>query len=474
MDAPATPTNDLPIPVNRTARHNNEYIPSDLEGSTAGIDRKTKKRIQNRVAQRTYRTRIKQRLRDLQQQVHQLQQKEGEQQHDTQLREVEADDSGNEGMTFYTPFTRAPNITQVHGHSRDPFNLEVTSQDIPGVKSTDSGPWAGIPSQPNMWNPPLGGTGYVYNPFPMRIRPPLDLDSGTAIQSLSPAGLPLGISNTVLCSPTCHGEPPRDTLAFSHGNEDNLQRQLHSRTDNIYEIDDDGQMRQSHSLNSPHLSPWRHNIELKAPADDSMAVRHMASTPQPGFYPDTTTTMTTAPTQWPANWLPNQQATVEEQFEYVLSCAQRVGFDSFDTMALLYYTRNFDPASVLGTEQRLSRNRRLPELLAELRKQSTTWSALQRRGYQDETLKSAEEICAMEYGEFHRGDANSSENESVNETELGDMLPNLWALLTGLVSSNPQLSQRQISEVVFTSLRILCRLEDPQNQTAGSSRQSPR
>ncbi len=137
-------------------------------------------------------------------------------------------------MTFYTPFTRAPNITQVHGHSRDPFNLEVTSQDIPGVKSTDSGPWAGIPSQPNMWNPPLGGTGYVYNPFPMRIRPPLDLDSGTAIQSLSPAGLPLGISNTVLCSPTCHGEPPRDTLAFSHGNEDNLQRQLHSRTDNIY------------------------------------------------------------------------------------------------------------------------------------------------------------------------------------------------------------------------------------------------
>ncbi|KAI1424963.1 hypothetical protein F5Y12DRAFT_750054 [Xylaria sp. FL1777] len=476
MDPAATRTSDLPIPMNQTAIHNNERIPTDLEGSTVGVDRKTKKRIQNRVAQRTYRTRIKQRLHDLQQQVHQLQQKEGDQQHDTQLREVEADDSGNEGVAFYTPFPRAPIITPVHGHSGDPFNLEVTSQDISGVKSTDSSPWAGIPGQPNMWNSPLGGTNFAYNPPAMRTRPPLDLAAGTTMPTLSPTRLPLDLSRSVLCSPTCHGEPPRDTLAFSRVNEDNSQRQPHSRADKIY--DEDGQICHSHGFNSPHLSPWGHKLELKTSTDDSIATEHMASASQPSFYQDksSTTSMATTPSQWPGNWMQSQQATVEQQFEYVLGCAQRAGFDSFDTMALYYYTRNFHPTSALALEQRLSRNRRLPELLAELRKQSATWSALQRRGYQDETLKAAEEICTMEYSEFQRAEASGSENESVNEAALGDMLPNLWALLTGLVSSNAQLSQRQVSEMVFMSMRILCGLEVPQNQPGGTStsRQSPR
>lgn len=132
--------------------------------------------------------------------------------------------------------------------------------------------------------------------------------------------------------------------------------------------------------------------------------------------------MTNTPTQWPGTGLPSTQTTVEEQFEYVLSCAQRVGFDSFDTMALHYYTRNFNPTSTLALEQRLSRNRRLPELLAELRKQSMTWNTWQRRGYENETLKAAEEICAMEYGGFRKSEVTKSEDEGVNETILGDVV----------------------------------------------------
>lgn len=135
-----------------------------------------------------------------------------------------------------------------------------------------------------------------------------------------------------------------------------------------------------------------------------------------------TAPMTTAPTQWPGNGLPNTQSTVEEQFEYVLSCAQRVGFDSFDSMALHYYTRNFNPTSALALEQRLSRNRRLPELLAELRRQSMAWNTWQRRGYEHETLKAAEEICTMEFNEFRKSDVNNSENESASETILGDVV----------------------------------------------------
>ncbi|KAI0422644.1 hypothetical protein F5X98DRAFT_324843 [Xylaria grammica] len=475
MDPLSTQTSNPPVPITQTALHDFEQIPSDLEGSTAGVDRKTKKRIQNRVAQRTYRTRIKQRLHDLQQQVHQLQQKEGEQQRDAQTRELEADDSGNEGATFYPPFAQIPTTTTMAMPIRS--NLEVTSQDVPGTKPMGPDPWTSISSQPNMWNPPLGvgGQNFVYNPFPLPTKPPLGLGSGAAtLQSLSPANLPLDLSNNVLCPPTCHGEPPRDTLALSHGVEDTSQRQIINPVGNIFNTDEDGQICHSHGFNSPDLSPWGHRPEMRATSDDSIPARPIAHTPQPSYYRDTTASMATTPIQWPGSGLPHPQATVEEQFEYVLSCAQRVGFDSFDTMALHYYTRNFHPASALALEQRLSRNRRLPELLAELRKQSVTWSTWQRRGYQDEMLKAAEEICTVEYNEFHKADGNGSENESINEASLGDMLPNLGALLTGLVSSNPQLSQRQISEVVFMSMRLLCGLEGPPNQSAGSSRQSPR
>jgi hypothetical protein len=73
-----------------------------------------------------------------------------------------------------------------------------------------------------------------------------------------------------------------------------------------------------------------------------------------------------------------------------------VGFDNFDAMALQYYARNFNAVSALATEQRLSRNRRLPDLLDELRTRSTTWNSWQRRGYQEEILKAAEEICVAE------------------------------------------------------------------------------
>lgn len=113
---------------------------------------------------------------------------------------------------------------------------------------------------------------------------------------------------------------------------------------------------------------------------------------------------------------------MEERFEHALSCAQSVGFDSFDAMAIQYYTQNFNPASPLALEQRLSRNRRLPELLSELRKQSATWGAWQCRGYQDEILKTAEQIFARECNQFWGFSGIGGENESVDATALGDMV----------------------------------------------------
>ncbi|KAJ4424521.1 hypothetical protein N0V82_000845 [Gnomoniopsis sp. IMI 355080] len=116
--------------------------------------------------------------------------------------------------------------------------------------------------------------------------------------------------------------------------------------------------------------------------------------------------------------MPDAQATIEERFEYLLRCARHMGFDNFDTMAAQYYARDFNPTSALASEQRLSRKRRLPELLAELRTQSTTWSAWQRRGYEDEILRAAEAICVLEYHESSKRKAGTHYPQAQRDTGL--------------------------------------------------------
>lgn len=114
----------------------------------------------------------------------------------------------------------------------------------------------------------------------------------------------------------------------------------------------------------------------------------------------------TAPTEISEDGLPTKLSSMEERFEYVLDCARRVGFETFDNMASQYYAQNFDANSSLAMDQRVSRNRHLPAMLADIRQSSSKWSVWERRGFQDETLKTAEEICAAECRDFKtNGDA---------------------------------------------------------------------
>ena len=112
--------------------------------------------------------------------------------------------------------------------------------------------------------------------------------------------------------------------------------------------------------------------------------------------------------------IPALDATVEEKFDFLLACTRRVGYDSFDTLVSQYYSKSFDHASALALDQRLSRNRRLPAILAELRDRSETWTPWERRGYQDEILKSAEKICISEYHDLLRQGENTSRVGSAN------------------------------------------------------------
>ncbi|KAI0400812.1 hypothetical protein F4802DRAFT_471427 [Xylaria palmicola] len=476
MDPLSTPANKLH--VDQKKPYKTENNPSNLEGPTADIDRKTKKRIQNRVAQRTYRTRIKQRLQDLQQQVNTLQKKEGEKQHDSQTPEIKIDDSNKEDMNFGSPFAKHPASASFLGQRKDEFSLGLSCPDISGIQTAALGAWAGIPSQPAVWNPPLDRTRNLYgNPFPVPARPPIYTVAG-----LPPTNLPIDSSSNSLHSHTSYADHSRNRLAYSHEVEENPYPQVPHRADNTAETNEQERIGNFPGFNTPYPYPLTQKLELRftpestAPATPAASVGPTMNIPQSNFYPDeiANTPMSMATTSCPENALPSPQATVEERFEYVLGCARRVGFDNFDTMASQYYLQNFHPDSKLAKEQQTSRSQHVPELLAELRKQAPSWGPWERRRYQDETLREVHDICAEEYSEFRKFEAGSQEEGAVSEAALGYLLPNLWVLLTGLVSNNTQLSRKQVSDIVFTSMRHLYGLEGPRTQMATSSRQSPR
>lgn len=93
---------------------------------------------------------------------------------------------------------------------------------------------------------------------------------------------------------------------------------------------------------------------------------------------------------------PLRDHKLDERFEYVLYCLHTAGFDSFDGLATAYYSSNFDESSTLAMEQRLSRNRGLPNVIAELFRSASCWSDWERRGFHEELLKTTESVLVSE------------------------------------------------------------------------------
>lgn len=105
--------------------------------------------------------------------------------------------------------------------------------------------------------------------------------------------------------------------------------------------------------------------------------------------------------------VPGRNASIEEKIEFVLSCVEQVSFDSLESFITTFYAYDFEDASSLAFEQRISRNRRLPLVMAELRKLSVSWTRWESSGYENEVLRTAEEICGTECRDFSLQHAKS-------------------------------------------------------------------
>lgn len=92
----------------------------------------------------------------------------------------------------------------------------------------------------------------------------------------------------------------------------------------------------------------------------------------------------------------DQHSDLESRIEAVLKCAEGQGFENFDSLISDYYSKSFRPSSSLDHEQWLSRNRRLPGVLAAIAASSKNWSFQEKKYSNDEFMKATEGILSSE------------------------------------------------------------------------------
>ena len=87
---------------------------------------------------------------------------------------------------------------------------------------------------------------------------------------------------------------------------------------------------------------------------------------------------------------------MDERVGCIITYLETMGFENFDELVRTYYGQHFGEASFLCNEQRLSRNRRLPGVIASVFCAATKWSTWERRGFHEEILKATEAMLISE------------------------------------------------------------------------------
>ncbi|KAL6903108.1 hypothetical protein GGI43DRAFT_401264, partial [Trichoderma evansii] len=165
--------------------------------------------------------------------------------------------------------------------------------------------------------------------------------------------------------------------------------------------------------------------------------------------------------------------SLDENLLFILECADSLGFDNFDSLVTTYYNERFYESSLLASEQRLSRNRRLPKVLAEIFHAAGNWSDLEQRGLREEILNQTESMLILEgNGAFDTLQASinhllllNAQSEvnstSTTQTILGvkrtirNQVPNLWSLMLALASENRALRKEDRSNTVLAVIILL-------------------
>ncbi|KAL7793647.1 basic-leucine zipper transcription factor [Trichoderma ceciliae] len=440
-------------------------------------DPKEKKRIQNRVAQRTYRHRMKARLGELQARLDSHERSKIQ-----QATPDNSDSSTSNGVV--RGFTA---INQMSGIESSPSPM---SQEKPIM-----GQMAMM--QPTMYEQPTDGAESMFPPMPRNNlnSPPQTQSPPEANGMLSPPGHPISdriskvphdfvldclrfqthllnrlnsLQQEANFTPSyapSNGVPPQvlDGMtqaeqvscvdAFSPAHAEAMEFSFDANVD-VWKTDAmSNKIRPSAASNNTLVFSALPAAATPSAVLGSPAIAasnpNMRSVPQPGA----------------------QNASLDERIESVMENVQAAGFDSFDALVSTYYCDTFGEASPLANEQRLSRNRRLPKVIDDVFRATKEWSSWERRGFQEEILKTAESMLISEgagarsslmtkiaplLDSYDATNPVATAEALVNlKRSIQDELPNSWALTMALASDSRNSWQRDRSNTALATTLLV-------------------
>ncbi|KAK3351098.1 hypothetical protein B0H65DRAFT_108080 [Neurospora tetraspora] len=435
-------------------------------------DRKEKKRIQNRVAQRTYRHRMKARLGELQQKLEYHERNKGT------STDGDAPGVGDGEDTNRSPSVQLPTPAYTTDNSPSPRANEelVVFDDIhlhnyhsPHAFHTDASQLFDLSpvTTPLTTQPPgvftvgqsnITDSGYtsavVHEYLRLQMQP---FDTQHRVADGQANNYALGVSVHGGDSFLVHDSPNVDPLLFSIDGHDTM-------TVGFTEEDE------SNILNwkiQPPATPNPGQVALSPSVAQDLPEMKKTRTSNRTTCTASAEVNHKAPTQ-PAS-LPTKRPTLDERMESVMERVETAGFDSFDSLATLYYKAKFGDSSSLAVEQRLSRNRRLPKLFADVFSAAQEWGAREQRPLFDEILRMSEGMLISEARGVHStlhasigGLARSAKDERTGKSAVPGLkrlmesnLPNLWALVTALATENRAVRQRDRSNTVLATILVL-------------------
>ncbi|KAL4983954.1 hypothetical protein BDW68DRAFT_25630 [Aspergillus falconensis] len=463
-------------------------------------DRKVKKRIQNRVAQRTYRQRMKARIAELQARVDQNEGNSTRQSADTEepfaaggLSSSVVDIQENHQPS--TDAVVAPSIQPTARPAKDSAQSQPQPQ---AVQQTLHKPSPSVYNASKTMNrPPYPQQQAFAQMYPtpenqpvVNVRPyddkPIDssmqLPRSLAVESNNQdmVGLPQPGQQSSNAPPSRNLEVP--LITNSRGNEISaaysLGQAAHGNEEMLFTPDSlYGQPLLNHHNDSDawkNNNPSRFMWQSAFPTDPLDAVAR----------PNSSATMShiaaagmASPSDSAGSFsLLDNDAMINERFEYIMECLDALKFDNFDALVIAYYAESFTESPQLANEQRVSRNRRLPKAIAEIFNASKEWSAWERRGFFEEILRSTEFMLVMEKKDASSainavlaplmltaeaatlngaGMAKTAQALQALKKTIPRELPNLWTIMIALASSNGSAWQQDCSGSALAATLLL-------------------
>ncbi|KAI1675624.1 RadR transcriptional regulator [Pyrenophora tritici-repentis] len=162
-----------------------------------------------------------------------------------------------------------------------------------------------------------------------------------------------------------------------------------------------------------------------------------------------------------------------ERLSLLVEYSRRLGFSNLDEALSVYYTSDLSTSAILSHEQSLNRVRQLPNFLSNIREHSKHWTTWERANYVRETLRSAEDIYAEEcklarINLRDQGVIDMKQNEfKVDQMfqvtrGLQQEIPNTWALITSIVLHTDVPGEPQRPQTILIVMMLLCyRSQDP-------------